>query len=136
MDSPNPAAAVASLPRPARGVAGAFLVSGMVHLVRPQVFVSAVPRWLPAPRAWVIISGVAELACAIGMIIPATRRPAAAASAALLVAVLPANVQMAADAQHAAADQPTRQDRIRQLVTLVRLPLQIPLIRAAWSARR
>ena len=136
MDSQHSAATVTSLPRPARGVVGAFLVSGVVHLVRPQVFVSAVPRWLPSPRAIVIISGVAELACAVGMLLPRTRRTAGAASAALLVAVFPANVQMAVDAHHAAADGPTRQDRVRQLVTLARLPLQIPLIRAAWSARR
>lgn len=127
---------VTALPTPARGVVGAFLVSGVVHLVRPGVFVSAVPRWLPSPRALVIISGVAELACAVGMLVPRTRRPAAAAAAALLVAVFPANVQMAVDAHHAAAGRPTRQDRTRQLVTLARLPLQVPLVRAAWSARR
>jgi uncharacterized membrane protein len=120
----------------ARIVAGAFAVSGAVHLVRPEVFTPIVPRRLPAPRLLVLVSGVAELACAVGMLVPWSRRPAGAAAAVLLVAVFPANVQMALDAHHAAVEQPTSQHRIRRLVSLARLPLQIPLIRWAWSATR
>lgn len=112
------------------------MVSGIVHLVRPEVFTAMVPRVLPSPRAWVLVSGVAELICGIGMLVPATRRPAGVASSALLVAVFPANVQMTIDAHRTAAEEPSRDRRIRQLITWARMPLQIPMVRAAWSATR
>jgi uncharacterized membrane protein len=118
----------------ARAVAAAFAVSGVVHLVRPQVFEPIVPRALPRRRELVLVSGAAELACAVGLALPATRRAAGAASAALLVAVFPANVQMAADAVRGAGRDRARSTRA--VVTLARLPLQWPLIRWAWAAGR
>lgn len=127
-------------PRPlgtgARVVAAAFLVSGVVHLVRPGVFEPAVPRALPRPRDLVLLSGVAELACAAGLVVPATRRAAGPASAALLVAVFPANVQLAVDGVRGLARHRARGPAVRAAVTVGRLPLQWPLIRWAWSAGR
>ncbi len=116
-------------------LAALFVVSGVGHLVRPQVFERIVPRWLPGARALVYISGVGELACAAGLLHPRTRRVAGWASAALLLAVLPANVQMAATAHEGARRVPG--SRTRQAVraaTLARLPLQWPLVRAALRA--
>ena len=55
--------------------------------------------------------------------------------AVLLVAVLPANVQMAVDAWQAAQRKPTTQRRIMQVGTIARLPLQWPLIKGALAAR-
>ena len=66
------------------------------------------PRVLPDHRALVYVSGVAELLCAAGLLVPATRRPAGYASAALLVAVFPANVQMSVDHGKRRSDGPTR----------------------------
>ncbi len=116
-----------------------FLTSGVLHFVRPEVYEGIVPRWLPDPRGLVYLSGVAELACAGGLLHPRSRRAAGYASAALLVAVFPANVQMALDARHAAAGG----GRLTayQLATYARLPLQVPLIwvalhAAGWRAAR
>lgn len=133
-----PAAPAAARPlgRGARVVAAAFLVSGVIHLVRPRVFEPAVPRALPRPRDLVLASGVAELACAAGLVVPATRRVAGPASAGLLAAVFPANVQMAVDGVAGLARHRTRTAAVRAAVTLARLPLQWPLIRWAWSAGR
>lgn len=128
--------AVRPLGRGARAVAAAFLVSGVIHLVRPQVFEATVPRALPRPRDLVLASGVAELACAAGLAVPATRRLAGPASAALLAAVFPANVQMAVDGVRGLARHRSRGRAVRAAVTLARLPLQWPLIRWAWSAGR
>lgn len=121
----------------ARAVTGAFLVSGVVHLVRPQVFEPLVPRALPRRRELVLVSGVAELACAAGLLTPALRRPAGAASAALLVAVWPGNVQMALDAHRAVRRRgSTPRRELRRAVTLARIPLQVPMIRAVARAGR
>ncbi|HWU22336.1 MAG TPA: DoxX family protein, partial [Nocardioides sp.] len=100
----------------AKIVIGAFLASGTVHLVKPEVFEPLMPSWIPAHREVIIGSGVAELACAVGMLVPLTRRPAALASAALLVGVFPGNVQMAADALRG-------DNRALQAASLARLPL-------------
>lgn len=127
---------VRPLGRGARVVAAAFLVSGVIHLVRPQVFEPAVPRALPRPRDLVLLSGVAELACAAGLAAPGTRRAAGPASAALLAAVFPANAQMALDGVRGLTRHRTRAAAVRAAVTLARLPLQWPLIRWAWSAGR
>lgn len=136
--APRPAAAPAARPlgRGARVVAAAFVVSGTIHLARPRVFEPAVPRALPRPRDLVLASGVAELACAAGLLVPATRRFAGAASAALLAGVFPANVQMAVDGVGGLARHRSPARAVRAAVTLARLPLQWPLIRWAWSAGR
>ncbi|NQX25938.1 DoxX family protein [Microbacteriaceae bacterium VKM Ac-2854] len=103
---------------------GILATSGTIHLARPRVFDRVVPRWIPgSARAWVYVSGVAELACAAALAHPRTRAVGGLATAALMVAVFPGNVQMAQDA---------RTPRARA-VTLLRLPLQLPLI--LWALR-
>lgn len=123
------------LPLLSKVVVGAFAGSGVIHLVRPEVFEPIVPKVLPAKRELVYISGVAELACAIGLVVPGTRHLAGLASAGLLAAVFPANVQMATDAWQAAQAKPTTQRRVMQVGTIARLPLQWPLIKGALAAR-
>jgi uncharacterized membrane protein len=122
----------ALLTRDLQGLAALFAASGTLHLLRPQFFAPIVPRALPAPRGLVYVSGVGELACAAGLLHPATRRTAGWASAALLVLIFPANVQMAVT-EGRRADRGTG-SRLKHGVTLLRLPLQIPLIRIALKA--
>ncbi|NUR79418.1 MAG: DoxX family membrane protein, partial [Dermatophilaceae bacterium] len=87
------------LGKDAIALAGLFLTSGTLHFVRPQPFESIVPKRLPSRRALVYASGAAEIACAVGLLVPRTRRVAGLTSAALLVAVLPANVTMTGQAK-------------------------------------
>ena len=112
-----------------RAIAAAFLVSGTTHLVRPRVLLPLVPRALPARRAIVHASGVAELVCAAGLLHGA--RWAGPASAALLVGVLPGNVQMALTATAAARRRPTPARLAFAAGCWARVPGQLPLIRAA-----
>lgn len=115
-------------------VAGLFTVSGVVHLVRPKVFEPIVPHALPAHRLLVYVSGVAELGCAAGLSRSRTRRAAGLASAALLVAVFPANVTMTVDTWH--RWQAGRTSGTYLSATVLRLPLQAPLVWWAWRAGR
>ena len=112
------------------GLAGLFALSGTLHLVRPQQYERIVPHVLPRQRELVYVSGACELACAAGLMLPRTRRLAGLASAGLLVAILPANVQMAADLMHSRKSTPVK------IASLVRLPMQWPMIRTAWRAYR
>lgn len=106
-----------------------FTASGVVHLVKPEVYEPLMPSWVPAHREVILGSGVAELACAAGLALPATRRPAGWASALLLVGVFPGNVKMATDAL--ASDKTGL-----KVAALARLPLQVPMIRTALRAAR
>ncbi len=113
-----------------------FAVSGVIHLVRPETFEPIIPRPLRARRhELVLLSGVAELACAAGLLHPRTRPRAGLVSAALLTAVWPANAQMSLDLGRRAARRRDARSVASLAVSLARLPLQVPLIRIAWAAR-
>ena len=118
-----------NIPKDTLGLVAAFTVSGVTHLVRPETFEPLMPAWMPAHREVILASGIAELVCAAGILHPRTRKAAGWASAALLVAVFPGNVKMATDAQKT-------HNTTYQRTTLARLPMQVPLIRAALKAAR
>lgn len=112
---------------PALSLAALLAVTTTVHFVRPHTFDAAVPDWLPGRRLdWEIGSGFAELACAVLITCPRTRRLGGYAAAALFVAVFPGNVAMVSTAD-------TSTERV---LTLLRLPLQIPLVWWAWRVAR
>lgn len=116
-------------------LAGLFTGSGVLHLLRPQTFTPLIPRPLRSrDRELVLASGVAELVCAAGLAHPRTRAAAGLASACLLVAVLPANVQMSLSWRRRARRRQDLVSRAMFLGSLVRLPLQWPLIRIALRA--
>jgi len=72
-----------------------YVIAGILHFVVPELYVQIIPPILPAPLALVYLSGVAEIAVGVGLLLPRTRRYAAWATIALLVAIFPANVYMA-----------------------------------------
>lgn len=105
-----------------------FGVAGIGHFVIPEPFERIVPNWIPQPRLMVYVSGVAELAGAIGLLMPAVRTAAGWGLIALLFAVFPANIKMLqlAIAEHASAWY--------QLALWLRLPLQPLLVWLVWKA--
>lgn len=108
---------------------GLFVASGVLHLVTPKPFEAIMPRRLPAHRAFVYGSGVAELICGVGLL---TRRKwAGPAATALLLSVWPANVRMALDSGSGRLPGPAD----NRLVAWGRVPLQVPLIWAALQSR-
>ena len=112
-------------------LAAAFATSGIVHLVRPQVFASIMPRAIPDEHHTNLIyaSGLVELVCAAGLL--RRTRWAGAASVATLVAVFPANVQMALDAGTGRNAGPSD----NRAIAWGRLPLQLLMVWAALQAR-
>ena len=103
-----------------------FLVSGTAHFVVPSSFDQIVPAWVPDARMATLASGAAELAGAIGLLIPATRVAAGWGLIALLLAVFPANVNMLQLAR--SADAPSAY----VAALWIRLPLQALLIWWIW----
>ena len=80
------------------GLAAMFVFTGVAHFgafgMRDDL-VAMVPPALPAPELLVTVTGVLELAGAVGLLLPATWPWAAAGLSALLVAMFPANVYKA-----------------------------------------
>jgi uncharacterized membrane protein len=72
-----------------------FVFAGSMHFIRTEFYLRMMPPYIPAHLPIVQISGVCEILGGIGLIVPATRRLAAIGLIALLIAVFPANVQMA-----------------------------------------
>lgn len=101
-----------------------FLFTGVTHLLRPELFVKIIPPFLPWPYALAILSGVAELVLALGLLVKRTRQIAAWGVIALLIAVFPANVYMYMVHETAFAQIPA-------WALLLRLPMQLVLI--AWA---
>jgi uncharacterized membrane protein len=102
-----------------------FTAAGINHSLHPAVYAGIVPPWLPAPTLLVRVSGIFEILGGIGVLVPTTRRFSGAGLIALLVAVFPANVQMA---QH-----PELYTDIAPATALyIRLPLQLVLIAWVW----
>lgn len=72
-----------------------FIVAGANHFLHPQPYISMMPSSLPVPIALVAVSGVAEILGGIGMLILPVRAFAAWGLILLLLAVFPANLQVA-----------------------------------------
>ena len=101
--------------------------SGVLHLVRPGMYEWLVPPELGAARVWVIATGVAEIGTGALLAAPATRRAGGWAATTLLMGFVPAHL-------HTFRVLPRK--TVPMAAAAVRLPLQVPLIAAAWKVAR
>jgi uncharacterized membrane protein len=79
------------------GLAAMFVMTGVAHFVNPLRgdMIAIVPPRLPAPAVLVTVTGVLELAGALGLLYPPTRVAAAVCLFLLMLAMFPANVYAA-----------------------------------------
>lgn len=119
---------VVTPPRAARLLALLLLTTGTLHFATPSGFETIVPGFLGSPAFWVYASGVTELGCAVGLLLPRTRRLAGWACVVLFIVVFPANITMLVQSLHGQGSV---------LLAWLRLPLQVPLVLwALYVARR
>jgi uncharacterized membrane protein len=78
------------------GLAVMFCFTAAAHFnsMRPDM-IAMVPPFVPNPAFMVTFTGICEILGAIGLLVPFTRRLAAAALIVMLIAVLPANIHAA-----------------------------------------
>lgn len=112
-------------------MASIYIVAGITHFLVPEAFAQIVPPMLPYPLAFAYLSGVAEIALGVGLLIPRTRKLAAWGVIALLIAVFPANVYMAVSDVTVTGVFGRTLDP-SPTVRWGRLPLQAVLIGWAW----
>lgn len=115
---------------PAPALAALLVGAGVTHFAMPAFYDTMIPENLPGtPRTWTYGSGAVELAVGAAVLVPSTRRYGALAAATLFLGVLPGNVKMALDARRS-------DSTAYRLGTILRLPVQAPLITWALRIRR
>src|SRR5471032_1404848 len=72
-----------------------FVVAWMNHFLATNFYLRMMPPYLPLHLEIVYLSGVAEIVLGVLLLVPPTSAVAAWGLIALLIAVFPANVQMA-----------------------------------------
>jgi uncharacterized membrane protein len=115
-----------------RWIFALFMVgAGLNHFRDPSIYQAMMPPWLPEPSLMIGISGAAEIAGGLGLLLPwkKLRWWAAVGTIALLICVFPANVYMAAN------HLPLGGQELPSWVLWGRLPLQGLLIVWAWWSR-
>lgn len=105
-----------------------YMLAGINHFWHPDMYAAIMPPWLPAHYPLVYISGVVEILLGALLLPLATRRLAAWGLILLLIAIFPANIQMAINY--------TKEHHPYTWVAYARLPLQIVLIWWAWLYAR
>ena len=78
-------------------LAALYLAAGILHLVRPAPFLAITPAWVPTPATVIMLTGLAEIAGAIGLMLPRLRRAAGWGLALYALCVFPANIHHALD---------------------------------------
>ena len=112
-----------------RALGAFFIAAGVNHFVMPRAYRRIVPpRLRGEARRVVALSGAAEVAGGVGVLLGPTRRAAGVGLIALLAAVFPANLYM--------ARAPERFPRIPRWALHARLPLQPLMMWWAWNATR
>jgi uncharacterized membrane protein len=106
-----------------------FVVAGLNHFINPAFYLKSMPPYLPWHLFLIYLSGFFEVALGLMLLVRALTRVAAWGLIALLIAVFPANIQMALNPQLYPDISPT--------VLWLRLPLQAVFIAwVFWYTRR
>ena len=105
-------------------LAAFFIAAGVLHFLKPRPYESIMPEALPAHRELVYLSGLAEIAGGAGVLSPRTSRLAGWWLIATMLAVFPANINMAVDAE--------RFEDIPEPLLWARLPLQAAIVYWIW----
>ncbi|MEB7503120.1 hypothetical protein [Arthrobacter koreensis] len=124
----------------AAAMAALLSVSAVNHFRNPGFYAGVVPRSLCRDKGgrfgvltrsqWISASGVIEAAAAGALLIPATRRAAATGTALMYAAFIAGHVSAL---ERAFGERGSDRERV---IHSLRLPLQLPLIRWAWSLRK
>ena len=97
----------------------AYVLAGINHFVHPDFYIKMLEGFLPYPAALNMISGAIEIILGIGVMLPQTRKISAWGIVLLLIAVFPANINMALH---------PNEWNLSAIGLYIRLPIQLLLI--------
>jgi len=117
-----------------RALAAFFSFTGSMHFVQPGFFEAIVPPAIESmKKEAVVVSGIAEIAGAVAVLHPATRRLGRWGLLGLLLAVFPANVHMAVNPEQVKG---LDLSKVPRWALWARLPLQPLAMLWVWRATR
>lgn len=106
-------------------LAASLILAGIIHFLKPKIFLKIMPPYIPYPLQMVYLSGLAEIICGLLLLFPETQKIGAILSIALFIAVFPANIEM--------AKKFYQMSHPYLWLALARLPLQLVLIWWAYQ---
>lgn len=106
-------------------MAGMYILAGIMHFVKPKIYLRIMPRYLPNHKALVFWSGVAEILLGIGLCIPILKEMAISAIIAMLTLFLLVHFYMLSGEKASAG--------IPKWLLIFRIPLQFGLMYWAFN---
>ena len=106
-------------------MAGMYILAGIVHFIKPKMYMRIMPRYLPYHKFFVFLSGAVEIVLGIGLCFDVTRRLSIFGIILMLAAFLPVHFYMLSN-EKAAAGLP-------KWALVLRIPLQFALMYWAYS---
>ncbi len=105
-------------------MAAIYVFAGLMHFIKPKVYLRIMPRYLPNHKLLVALSGFCEIALGIGLCIPAWKTISIYGIIAMLAVFLLVHFYMLSS-EKASAGFP-------KWLLISRLPLQFGLMYWAW----
>jgi len=105
-------------------MAAMYIVAGLMHFIKPKMYMRIMPKYLPNHKALVYLSGLAEILLGIGLCIPALKAISIYGIIAMLAVFLLVHFYMLSGEKASAG--------IPKWILILRIPLQFGLMYWAW----
>ncbi len=105
-------------------MAAMYVLAGLMHFIKPKLYIRVMPKYLPNHKALVFWSGVAQIVLGIGLCIPVLKAISIYGIIAMLIIFLMVHFYMLSNKKAVTG--------IPNWFLLLRLPLQFGLMYWAW----
>ena len=105
-------------------MAAMYVLAGVMHFVKPKMYMRIMPRYLPNHKALVFWSGIAEILLGVALCIPTFKAIAIYGIITMLLVFLLVHFYMLSSEKAAAG--------IPKWILILRIPLQFLLMYWAW----
>lgn len=101
-----------------------YVFAGIMHFIKPKMYMRIMPRYLPNHKLLVTLSGIAEILLGIGLLFTITRTISIYGIIAMLAVFLLVHFYMLSGEKASAG--------IPKWILILRIPLQFGLMYWAW----
>lgn len=102
-----------------------YVIAGIIHFIKPKMYMRIMPRYLPNHKLLVYMSGIAEIVLGIGLCFPMIKAWSIYGIIAMLIVFLLVHFYMLSGKKASAG--------IPKWILMLRIPLQFVLMYWAWS---
>lgn len=105
-------------------MAAIYIIAGLMHFIKPKIYLRIMPRYLPNHKLLVSLSGIAEIMLGVGLCFSPTKDTAISGLIAMLTVFLLVHFYMLSSKKAGAG--------IPQWALLLRIPMQFGLMYWAY----